>query len=138
MHESKYMSVKILIVDKHLIVCKQLQTYLALDGQITVVGTAANRHEALELLRFVQKREESEGLPDVAIIDAELHSLHGSLESMAILTAFHLEFPAIKIIINSFWLQPNSAFYLYASRLGVQHFITKDSDLLPLVKALKC
>jgi DNA-binding NarL/FixJ family response regulator len=63
------MSIKVLIADDHSVVRQGLQTFLSLDSEIDVVGTAVNGLEA------VQKAQEL--VPDVVLMDLLMPEMDG-------------------------------------------------------------
>jgi two-component system, NarL family, response regulator LiaR len=126
------MSVKVIIVDSHLVVRRGLAIYLRLDKEITIVDEVADGQEALGLLRAIQKLKGTEALPQVAILDLYLR---GNISGLATVAAFRQEFPAIRVLINTFWLSQTS--FLHACQLGVQGFFIKNSDITLLANAVK-
>ncbi|AFR09815.1 response regulator [Nocardiopsis alba] len=66
--------VRVLLVDDHRIVRRGLARLLAAEGDIEVVGEAADGVEALELLADTAP----EGLPDVALVDVHMPRMEGT------------------------------------------------------------
>jgi NarL family two-component system response regulator LiaR len=63
------MSVKVLIADDHNVVRQGLQTFLSLDPEIEVVGTAMNGFEAIEKAQELN--------PDVVLLDLLMPEMNG-------------------------------------------------------------
>src|SRR3954451_4108523 len=63
------MSVKVLIADDHNVVRQGLQTFLSLDPEIEVVGTAVNGFEAIEKAQELN--------PDVILLDLLMPEMNG-------------------------------------------------------------
>jgi DNA-binding NarL/FixJ family response regulator len=83
------MSIRILLVDDHVMMCEGLHALLSGKQDIEVVGQTSNAREALDLARTLK--------PDVVIIDVEMPSLNGAEATRLILA----ENPRIKVIALS-------------------------------------
>jgi two-component system NarL family response regulator len=63
------MSIRVLLVDDHQMMRDGLRSILDLEGDLDVVGEAANGHEALEMVETLQ--------PDVIVMDVGMKVLNG-------------------------------------------------------------
>lgn len=116
------MAIRVLIVDDQQLVRDGLQSLLALDERVTVVGQAANGAEALT---FLQQQT-----VDVVLLDIRMPEMDG-LQLLA------QKPPTLnsKIIILTTFDEPQVM--LDAIRLGAQGFLLKDVSLEFLLKAIE-
>lgn len=101
---------KILIVDDHRIVRDGLRTMLEAAG-FSVVGSAANGHEAIERAR--------ELAPDVVIMDITMPELDG-IEATRLLTC---ELPRIRVLALSMKVDRYSVLAMFGA--GAQGYLSK-------------
>ena len=116
------MSLRVLVVDDQQIVREGLATILDLLEDVSVVGTAANGAEALEL---VARRQ-----PDVVLMDLHMPVLDGTQATRRI-TAEH---PSSAVLILTTYAEDDDA--LEALRAGARGVLTKDAGRDEISRAL--
>lgn len=116
------MSIRVLLVDDHIILRQGLKLLLEKESTITVVAEAANGQEAIRMAR--------ELLPDLIVMDMTMPGINGIGASRQILQ----EHPAIKIIILSMVL--DRACVAEALKAGVTGYVLKDCASDELVTAI--
>ncbi len=105
---------RLLIVDNHPLYLEGLRS-LALSHGITVVGTAKDGLEALELTRRL--------LPDVILIEMQIPKCDG----LTVTQLIKAEFPQIKIIILSNY--DDREYIFEALKIGASGFLPKNLDI---------
>jgi DNA-binding NarL/FixJ family response regulator len=118
MEQTKPISIKIMVVDDHLLFTNGLCSLLESQPDFEIVGKAINGKEALHIL--------NKCLPDVLIIDLNMPILDGQETSEKIIKLF----PSIRILVLSMY---NSASLTTSLKeLGVNAYLPKDThtDLL--------
>jgi two-component system, NarL family, response regulator LiaR len=123
------MSIKVVIVDDHAVVRQGLQTYLSLDSEIEVTGTASSGSDALELLH--DRRKNAEPLPDIAVVDLYMPGMDG----FATIEALGREFPTVKVVVLTNSLQESEL--LRALQLRVSGFLVKNYEVALVAKTIK-
>jgi DNA-binding NarL/FixJ family response regulator len=116
------MSLRVLVVDDQQIVREGLATILDLLADVSVVGTAANGAQALEL---VARRQ-----PDVVLMDLHMPVLDGTQATRRI-TAEH---PSSAVLILTTYAEDDDA--LEALRAGARGVLTKDAGRDEISRAL--
>lgn len=116
------MTVRLLVIDDHDIVCKGLQALLE-GSPIEVVACARTTSEAL--------RQATESAPDVALLDVVLgatdgYELCGQLKEVA---------PGLPVVFYTAFDNPR--FSARAAALGAAGFVLKSSDRASLIKAVE-
>ncbi len=107
-------SVKVFIVDDHVVVRKGLEMFLEADEKIKVCGEAGNLNEAIELIGH--KR------PDVVLLDFKLPDGDGVTGCLKIKNMY----PHIKVIILTAFANENNL--LEAKRAGAEAYLLKDVE----------
>lgn len=82
-------SIKVLLVEDHIVVREGLRMLLKLTGEFEIIGEAGNGHEAIEMVRDLK--------PDIVLMDVALPILNGIEATRQI----HLEFPDCKVLVLS-------------------------------------
>jgi DNA-binding NarL/FixJ family response regulator len=113
---------RVLVVDDQQIVRDGLATILDLLADVTVVGTAANGSEALEL---VARRR-----PDVVLMDLHMPVLDGVGATRRIVA----EHPSCAVLILTTFAEDDDA--LEALRAGARGVLTKDAGREDISRAL--
>ena len=114
---------RILLADDHLVVRMGLSSIIALEGDLTVVGEAANGAEAI--------RQADALRPDVIVMDLMMPSVNGAEATKRILQAN----PAAKVLILTTF--GTSDELRHALDNGAMSAIVKDSDHCELLTALR-
>ena len=115
---------RVLVVDDHAVVRKSLQALLERQPDMTVVGTAVNGREAIELAQSTR--------PDVIIMDVSMPELDGIRATREI---HSLGLPAHIIMLS---MHHNSALVEQARQNGASGYIIKqqaNTDLVPAIRA---
>ena len=115
-------SLRVLVVDDQQIVREGLATILDLLDDVSVIGTAANGAEALDL---VARRQ-----PDVVLMDLHMPVLDGVGATRRIVA----EHPAIAVLILTTFGADDDA--LEALRAGARGVLTKDAGGEEITRAL--
>ena len=115
-------SVRVLIADDHRLFAEALETILATDNRIEVVGTARNGEEAVELARNLA--------PDVVLMDISMPVMDG-IEATQRIRA-HSEGACILMLTGS----DSSADVDRARAAGAAGYVTKDRIAAELVDAI--
>ena len=114
--------VRVLIADDHRLFAEALETVLATDERIEVVGRAADGDEAVKLARRLQ--------PDVVALDISMPVMDG-FEAAAELERFESP-PAVLMLTGS--NAPEDVERAYS--VGVKGYVTKDTIAANLVEAI--
>jgi NarL family two-component system response regulator LiaR len=117
------MAIRILIVDDHGVVRQGLRMYLALDGDLEVVGEAANGAEALCRARELR--------PDVVLMDLLMPVMDGIAATQAI----RQELPEVEVIALTSVLEDTAIYG--AMRAGAIGYLLKDTQADELCQAIK-
>lgn len=117
------MSVKVLIVDDHSVVRQGLQTFLALDPDIEVVGAAVNGLQALEKAQELN--------PDVILLDLLMPEMNG-FEAVARLK--HL-LPETRVLILTSVLESDAI--SRALKAGANGYLLKTMQSDELCQSVK-
>jgi two-component system NarL family response regulator len=115
--------IRILIVDDHPMIRAGLEATLAPEPDITVVATASNGREGVELYRQHQ--------PDVMLTDLKMPEL-GGVDAICTIRA---EFPSAKIIVLSTYQGDEDIFR--ALDAGAVTYLLKDTPGLKLVDTIR-
>ncbi|WP_084031742.1 response regulator transcription factor [Anaerobacillus arseniciselenatis] len=115
-------SVKVFIVDDHVVVRKGLEMFLEADEKIKVCGEAGNLNEAIELIGH--KR------PDVVLLDFKLPDGDGITGCLKIKNMY----PHIKVIILTAFANENNL--LEAKRAGAEAYLLKDVECEQLTSTI--
>ena len=117
------MSVKVLIADDHNVVRQGLQTFLSLDPEIEVVGTAVNGQEAVEKTRELN--------PDVVLLDLLMPEMNG-IEATSRIK--HL-MPGVKVLVLTSVLESDAI--SRAIKAGANGYLLKSMQSEELCRTIK-
>ena len=117
------MVVKVLIADDHSVVRQGLQTFLSLDAEIEVVGTAVNGREAVEKVLELQ--------PDVVLLDLMMPEMNG-IEATAEIKRLR---PQTKVLILTSLLEGDSI--SGAIKAGANGYLLKNMQSDELCRTIK-
>lgn len=113
---------RILLADDHQIVCQGLRAILEKAGH-TVVGEAANGHQACKLARALS--------PDIAVIDISMPLLNG----MDAVREIRRLAPNTRSIMLTMY--PDKAYVLQALKAGAKGFVLKSQAADDLLRAIR-
>jgi DNA-binding NarL/FixJ family response regulator len=117
------MKIRVLLADDHTLVRSGLRLVLMAEPDMEVVGEAADGVVACELAATLK--------PDVAVLDVTMPRRSG-LEAVPRIREVH---PGCRIVILS--MHGESAFVREAFKLGVHGYVTKDTELDELPRAIR-
>jgi len=116
-------AIRILIADDHSVVRQGLRMFLALDGELEVVGEAANGEEAVQRARALR--------PDVVLMDLLMPVMDG----IAATAAIRGELPDTEVVALTSVLEDASV--VGAVRAGAIGYLLKDTQGDELCRAIK-
>jgi two-component system, NarL family, nitrate/nitrite response regulator NarL len=115
--------IKVLVVDDHPIVRKGLQSCLARQSRIKIVGEAADGDEALKRTR--------ELAPDVVLLDLDMPRLNG----LTVAELLRKEAPKVRILIIS--VHTNREYIFRIIQAGAHGYVSKESSPDELLHAIE-
>lgn len=116
------MSIKVLIADDHALLRHGIRQVLNFEGDLEVVGEAADGHEALAQTLVIK--------PDVLLLDINMPVLSGIEVTRQILAA------KLKTKIIILTVHDSSNYALDLLRIGAHGYLLKDVEPAALVKAI--
>jgi NarL family two-component system response regulator LiaR len=116
-------TIRVLIADDHEVVRKGLRTFLDLDGELEIVGEAADGAEAVRLAERLK--------PDVVLMDLLMPVLDG----IAAIERIRQEQPGVEVIALTSVLEDASV--IGAVRAGAIGYLLKDTRADELRRAIK-
>ncbi|GGD52911.1 response regulator [Paenibacillus nasutitermitis] len=116
-------TIKVLIVDDHLVVLRGLRFFLQTQATIEIVGQAQNGEEALQLVHALQ--------PDIVLMDLIMPGLSG-IEATRKITE---HYPQVKVIILSSYSDRDSV--LQAIKAGAIGYQLKDVRPEVLIESIQ-
>ncbi len=117
------MTLRVLLVDDHILVRAGIHALLKSLPQVEVVGEAADGREALDLAASLQ--------PDIVLMDIAMKGMNG-LEATARLKQ---EFPNMRVVILSMYATEEHV--MQALHAGACGYMVKESATLELERALQ-
>jgi DNA-binding NarL/FixJ family response regulator len=115
--------IKVLVVDDHPVVRKGLQTCLARQERLTVVGEAADGDEALLKTRSLS--------PDIVLMDIDLPRMNG----LTVTELLRKEAPDLKILVLS--VHSNKDYIFRIIQAGAHGYVSKEASPEELVRAIE-
>lgn len=116
-------TIRVLLVDDHVLVLDGLQARLAMEPHIDIVGTANDGEQALQKARTTE--------PDVVIMDVSMPVLNG-IEAAK---RFKQELPDIRLLMLS--MHDDREYILPLIRSGAGGYVLKDVSSTELIKAIE-
>jgi NarL family two-component system response regulator LiaR len=115
--------IRVLVVDDHAVVRQGLRTFLELQGDIEVVGEAADGEQALAAVAVLE--------PDVVLMDLVMPRLDG----VSAIERLRAVAPATRVIVLTSFLDEDKV--LPAVRAGAAGYLLKDVQPAELVRAIR-
>jgi two-component system response regulator DesR len=115
--------IRVVIAEDQALVLGALAALLKLEGDLDVVGTAANGRDALALCRATR--------PDIVLTDVEMPQMTG----LELAAALAQELPACKIVIVTTFAR--SGYLRRALEAGVRGYLLKDAPADTLAAAIR-
>lgn len=116
------MSIKVMLVDDHIMVREGVKQLLEFDGEFKVIAEAGSGDECLNKLKKIR--------PDVLLLDINMPEKNG----FDVLTEMREQKMNIKVLLLTIH---NSVEYLMkAMDLGADGYVLKESDIVELKKAI--
>ena len=120
---AKKQIIKVLIADDHPVVRKGLQTCLGRQGNIRLVGEAADGDEALRKTRQLS--------PDVVLMDISMPGMNG----LAVTEVVRKELPQIKVLILS--VHSNKDYIFRVIQAGAHGYVSKEAPPEEVLRAIE-
>ncbi len=117
------MSIRILLVDDHQMMRDGLRSILDLEGDLEVVGEAANGYEALEMAKTLR--------PEVIVMDIAMKDLNGIDATRQIIA----QDPRAKVIALS--THSDESYVLSMLEAGASGYVLKDSAVDEMRRAIR-
>jgi DNA-binding NarL/FixJ family response regulator len=115
--------IKILVADDHPVVRKGLQSCLAKQDRLKIVGEASDGDEALKKTRDLS--------PDVVLMDISMPGMNG----LAVTEVLRKESPAVKVLVLS--VHNNRDYIFRIIQAGAHGFISKEAPPDELLRAIE-
>lgn len=116
--------IRVLIADDQAILADGIQSVLSSDGEIEVVGLAANGEEAV---RLTEERS-----PDVVLMDIRMPVMNGVIATQQI----KRQHPAVKVLVLTTF--DDSDYILGAINNGASGYLLKDTSASVLIDSIIC
>lgn len=116
------MSVKVMLVDDHVLMREGIKQLLEFDGSIEVVAQAGNGEECLQKLKTCK--------PDVLLLDINMPKKNG-IEVLEEIKAKNIQVKVLILTVHS-----EVEYLIKAVDIGVDGYILKDSESAELKKAI--
>jgi DNA-binding NarL/FixJ family response regulator len=120
---AKKQIIKVLVADDHPVVRKGLQTLLARQGHLRIVGEAADGDEALRKARELS--------PDVVLMDISMPGMNG----LAVTEVLRKEAPEMKVLILS--VHSNKDYIFRVIQAGAHGYVSKEAPPEELLRAIE-
>lgn len=120
---AKKQIIKVLVADDHPVVRKGLQTCLAKNGNLKVVGEAADGDEALRKARELS--------PDVVLMDISMPGMNG----LAVTEVLRKEAPDMKVLVLS--IHSNKEYIFRVIQAGAHGYVSKEAPPEELIRAIE-
>jgi DNA-binding NarL/FixJ family response regulator len=120
---AKKQIIRVLVADDHPVVRKGLQTCLAKQGNLKVVGEAADGDEALRKARELS--------PDVVLMDISMPGMNG----LAVTEVLRKEAPDMKVLVLS--IHSNKEYIFRVIQAGAHGYVSKEAPPEELIRAIE-
>jgi two-component system, NarL family, nitrate/nitrite response regulator NarL len=111
------------VADDHPVVRKGLQTFLAKQGKLRIVGEAADGDEALRKARELS--------PDVVLMDISMPGMNG----LAVTEVLRKEAPDMKVLVLS--VHSNREYIFRVIQAGAHGYVSKEAPPEELLRAIE-
>jgi two-component system, NarL family, nitrate/nitrite response regulator NarL len=115
--------IRVLIADDHPVVRKGLQSCLAKQERLKIVGEAADGDEALQKTRELE--------PDVVLMDISMPRMNG----LAVTEVLRKEVPNVKVLILS--VHNNQEYIFRIIQAGAHGYVSKEAPPADLLRAIE-
>ncbi|HYP58808.1 MAG TPA: response regulator transcription factor [Thermomicrobiales bacterium] len=122
-HWSELEMIRALLVDDQPQILEGLEMLLALESDVTIVGTAQTAQEAIALAHALQ--------PDIIVMDVRLPGIDG----IAATRALGQDLPSGKVVILSLYCDPETR--RLAAEAGAQAFVAKHDMTQSLLATIR-
>ena len=122
-HWSELEMIRALLVDDQPQILEGLEMLLALESDVTIVGTAQTAEEAIALANELQ--------PDIIVMDVRLPGIDG----IAATRALGQDLPSGKVVILSLYCDPETR--RQAAEAGAQAFVAKHDMTQSLLATIR-
>jgi DNA-binding NarL/FixJ family response regulator len=123
MANNRKQKIKVLVVDDHPVVRKGLQTCLAKQERLKIVGEASDGDEALQKSRDLD--------PDVILLDISMPRMNG----LAVTEQLRKETPNVKVLILS--VHNNKEYIFRIIQSGAHGYVSKEASPDELLRAIE-
>jgi two-component system, NarL family, nitrate/nitrite response regulator NarL len=120
---AKKQIIKVLVADDHPVVRKGLQTCLAKQPKLRIVGEAADGDEALRKARELS--------PDVVLMDISMPGMNG----LAVTEVLRRELPQMKVLVLS--VHSNKQYIFRVIQAGAHGYVSKEAPPEELLRAIE-
>lgn len=115
--------ISIVVADDHPVVRQGLQSFLALEPDLCLIGAASDGREAVGLVESLQ--------PDVLVLDLMMEGLSG----LEVARQVSKRVPRTRIVVLSMY--DSEAYVHEALRAGAKAYVLKGSTLSEIVRAIR-
>jgi two-component system nitrate/nitrite response regulator NarL len=115
--------IRVLVADDHPVVRRGLQSCLARESRLKIVGEAADGDEAL--------RKTQELTPDVVLMDVNMPRMDG----LAVTEVLRKEAPSVKVLVLS--MHNNQDFIFRIIQAGAHGYVSKEAPPEELLRAIE-
>lgn len=116
------MSIKVMLVDDHVLIREGIRNLLEFDGNIEVIEQAGDGFECLEKLQYVN--------PDIILLDINMPKMNG----IEVLEELKVKENPVKVIILT--VHSEVEYLVKAIDIGANGYILKDSESSELKQAI--
>lgn len=116
------MSIKVMLVDDHVLIREGIKQLLEFDGSIEVIEQASDGYECLEKLKTVK--------PDVLLLDINMPKMNG----IEVLETLKAKKSSIKVLVLT--VHSEVEYLVKAVDIGANGYILKDSGFVELKQAI--
>jgi DNA-binding NarL/FixJ family response regulator len=116
-------TIRVVLADDHAVVRRGIREFLEEEGDIQVVGEAADGHSALELTH--------EQSPDVAVLDIQMPGLNG----IEVTRRIKAERPGVRVLVLTAY--DDDPYIFAALQAGASGYVLKSAPTEELIRAVR-